>query len=129
MEWLDKAEQVSEKNLTIDQAVCLIVGMSKIHDAGVLHDDAYPNNAVVIPGTTRGIWLDFFRAKLGAEDYYDNEMTVAGVFPIQLVSDLLRSSHYIFVVESDSKARRKVTNASCWFLTPISTHFCPYIRF
>lgn len=86
MEWLDKAEQVSETNLTVDQAVCLIIGMSKIHEAGVLHNDAYPNNAVVIPGTTRGVWLDFSCAKLGAEDYHKNEMTVAGKFPIQLVN-------------------------------------------
>lgn len=44
MEWPENAEQMSETNLTVDQAVYLIIEMSKIHEAEVLYNDIYPNN-------------------------------------------------------------------------------------
>lgn len=59
MEWLDGAERLNSRNVTIDHAITLVRGLSKIHDAGVLHFDAFERNILVIPGSKRAVWIDF----------------------------------------------------------------------
>ena len=85
MEWLEGAEQVSEENITLEQTLSLVVGLLKIHDAGVLHADICQENIVVIPRTSRGVWLDFSCAKVGHEYYHKQELEYEGLLPIILV--------------------------------------------
>lgn len=85
MEWLEGAEQLSIKNVTIDNAITLTNGLSKIHEAGILHFDTFERNMLVIPGTIRGIWIDFSCAQVGNERYHEQEMYSGGAIPIELV--------------------------------------------
>ena len=59
IEWLDGAERLNSQNVTIDHAITLVRGLSKIHDAGVLHFDAVDRNILVFPGSKRAVWIDF----------------------------------------------------------------------
>ena len=86
MEWLEGAQQLSEDNVTIDHAICLAIGLSKIHDAGVLHWDTFPRNILVIPGSKRGVWIDFSCAQIGEERVHDKEMYIGGGLAIEMVN-------------------------------------------
>ena len=59
MEWLEGAERLNSQNITMDHAVTLVMGLTKIHDAGVLHFDTFDRNILVIPGSQRAVWIDF----------------------------------------------------------------------
>jgi len=85
MEWIDGSEMLSDENVTLEHAQCLVRGLMKIHEAGVLHNDAFPKNMLVVPGTGRAVWVDFSCAKIGLPDEFEYEMRVGGLIPIQLV--------------------------------------------
>jgi serine/threonine protein kinase len=74
MEWIEDAEMLSEKNITVDLTVNFIHGLIHIHDAGVLHSDTFAQNMLVVPSKKRSVWIDFSCAKIGAELYYDQEI-------------------------------------------------------
>jgi hypothetical protein len=77
MEWIENAEQISAANVTVGNACKLLAGLSKIHQAGVLHNDVFRRNTMVIPGTNKAIWLDFSCAHLNEEAYLAQELEAA----------------------------------------------------
>jgi serine/threonine protein kinase len=86
MEWIEGSEQLTEANITIDLAVCLVNGLARIHEAGVLHDDTYERNILVVPGTSRGVWIDFSCSQVElVDEYLNEEMYIGGAIPIEIV--------------------------------------------
>ena len=87
MEWLEGAEQMNSQNITIDHAITLTRGLSKIHDAGVLHFDAFKRNMLVIPGSRRAVWIDFSCAQteLILDFSFRDETYINGAVPIEYV--------------------------------------------
>ena len=77
MEWLAGGEQLSVKNITIDNACSLLLALAKIHEAGVLHYDTYRRNLMVFPGTRRVVWLDFSCAHMNEEYAHAEELELA----------------------------------------------------
>jgi hypothetical protein len=92
IEWIDGAQHLSEENVTIDNAVSFVNGLAQIHNAGVLHYDTFPRNMLVVPGTTRGVWVDFSCSHIGQEEHHDSEMYSGGGIAIRYVSALLDST-------------------------------------
>jgi hypothetical protein len=86
MEWIAGAEQLSETNVTIGNTINLVHGLTKIHYAGILHFDTFPRNMLVVPGTERGVWVDFSCAQLGAEEHHDDELNAGGGIAVRYVS-------------------------------------------
>lgn len=85
MEWIEDAEVLSEKNVTIDLAVNFIRGLILIHNAGILHSDTFAHNMLVVPSKKRSVWIDFSCAELGAEPFYDQEAWGAAGISIRMV--------------------------------------------
>lgn len=77
MEWVENAEQLSTKNVTVGLASNLLTGLSKIHEAGVLHYDEYPRNMLVVPEIKRSLWIDFSCARMNEDKYLAQEMDIA----------------------------------------------------
>lgn len=73
MEWIEGAEHVSEKNITIGLAVRFAHGLAQIHNAGVLHFDTFDRNMLVVPRMRRAVWIDFSCAQLGEEEHHKGE--------------------------------------------------------
>jgi len=86
MEWIEGAEKISEQNITLDQAVALVAGLEKIHNAGILHFDTYPRNMLVVPGSRRAVWIDFSCSQAGEEYHHDSELYTGGIIPVSYVS-------------------------------------------
>jgi len=91
MEWLEGAEEISDTNITLPQAHCLVVGLQRIHDLELIHNDLQFSNIVVIPGTDRGVVLDFSCARLGNDEEIEGEMgigasVVMGMVPLYIAS-------------------------------------------
>jgi len=86
MEWLGKAEKVSAENITLDSAAMLLEGLADIHRAGVLHNDMYRRNIMVIPGEERGVWIDFSCAHTDEENMHRQEMNICGGIVLGLVA-------------------------------------------
>lgn len=88
MEWLEGAERLSPQNVTMQHAITLVRGLSKIHDAGVLHFDTFDRNILVIPGSRRAVWIDFSSAQTKdiMEGSFPQETYLGGGIPISYVS-------------------------------------------
>lgn len=87
MEWLEGAEQLNSQNITLDHAITLVRGLLKIHDAGVLHFDAFKRNILVFPGSRRAVWIDFSCAQteLILDFSFRDETYINGAVPIEFV--------------------------------------------
>jgi len=68
MEWIEGSERLSEENVRADHIVSLVRGLVRIHDAGVLHGDPYPQNMLVVPGSSRAVWIDFSCAQVNPDE-------------------------------------------------------------
>jgi predicted Ser/Thr protein kinase len=91
MEWIEGSEPISYANVTIDNVVSLTNGLYRIHEAGVLHDDPYPRNMLVVPGTSRGVWIDFSCSQVNVDEFLEQEMRGGGSVPAEMV----RASFFI----------------------------------
>ena len=87
MEWIDGAERLNSQNITIDHTITLVRGLSKIHDAGVLHFDTFERNILVIPGSRRAVWIDFSCAQTEniMEFSFPQETYIGGGLPMYYV--------------------------------------------
>lgn len=74
MEWIENAKALARDNVTIHNANVLLAGMSKIHQSGVLHYDAFMRNTLVVPEARRAVWIDFSCAHMNEETYLGEEM-------------------------------------------------------
>jgi hypothetical protein len=86
LEWIENAEQLSTENVTGIFASTFIAGLCKIHDAGVLHFDAYSRNQLVVPSAERAVWIDFSCAHFDDGEHMANEMFMAGGIIMERVS-------------------------------------------
>ena len=79
MEWLD-GERLTRQNITTDHAITLVTGLSKIHEAGVLHCDIFDRNILIIPNSKRAVWIDFSSAQTKDvwEKLFPQEMYLSG---------------------------------------------------
>jgi tRNA A-37 threonylcarbamoyl transferase component Bud32 len=66
--------------------------MSKIHQSGVLHYDAFMRNSLVVPAERRAVWIDFSCAHLNEETYLGEEMEGAASSILYRVFALVASS-------------------------------------
>jgi hypothetical protein len=85
MEWLEGAERISAKNITLTAACMLLNGLRRIHDAGIYHNDTFARNLVIIPEHEQGVWLDFSCARTGHEQYMREEMQNANALVLEYV--------------------------------------------
>ena len=86
MEWLEGAETMNRQNVSLDHAVALAYGLSKIHDAGILHFDGFDRNMMIFPGSNRAVWIDFSCAQVGSIDSaYRQETYSSGAVPMDYV--------------------------------------------
>jgi hypothetical protein len=91
IEWIENAEQLSTENVTARLASRLVAGLSRIHDAGVLHYDAYRRNQLVVPSTGRAVWIDFSCAHFNDEDIMYKEFErISGVIIERVLPPNLR---------------------------------------
>jgi predicted Ser/Thr protein kinase len=88
MEWIENAEQLSANNVNLDNACRLLKGLSKIHEAGVLHYDTFRRNLLVVPGTNRVLWIDFSCAHINEEKSHPVEMQGAAGVILEVVRPL-----------------------------------------
>jgi tRNA A-37 threonylcarbamoyl transferase component Bud32 len=88
MEWIENAEQMSAENITIDSACTLLTGLGKIHAAGVLHNDTFKRNLLVVREEENGIWTDFSCAQMGVETNFGEEMESAQGIILEMVSTI-----------------------------------------
>jgi len=72
MEWLADAEQLSAENITVSNAIQLVDGLYRIHEAGLTHYDIYRRNMLVLPKKDRGVWVDFSCAHIN-EKYINGQ--------------------------------------------------------
>jgi hypothetical protein len=75
---VENAEHLSTENVTIVNASALLAGLSKIHEGGVLHDDTFTRNILVVPGTSRALWIDFSVSQTYKNNAWAQEMENAG---------------------------------------------------
>ena len=110
IEWVEGAEPLSEKNINSGLAVNFIRGLNRIHSAGVLHNDTFIRNMLVVPSTKRSVWIDFSCAKIGMdEDYQDQEMWGAAGTVVRMVSDhILSDAKFKLVNRTAEEARSEV---------------------
>ena len=88
MEWVENAEHFSTDNVTVDTASTLLAGLTKIHEAGVLHDDTFPRNILMVPGTRRALWIDFSVSNTsGKNPPWAGEINIAGAMIMYHVLD------------------------------------------
>jgi serine/threonine protein kinase len=88
MEWIENGEQVSSENISISSAAMLIAGLEKVHKVGVLHNDIYKRNILVVRDEDRGVWTDFSCAySKGQEDYLGQEMSSARGIVLEMVRE------------------------------------------
>jgi hypothetical protein len=85
LEWIEGAEPLSEKNVTLGSVMGLINGLAQIHNAGILHFDTFERNMLVVPETDRGVWIDFSCAQIGEEYHHASEMLGAGGTAVEYV--------------------------------------------
>ena len=64
MEWPEGAEELSSENITIESTADLIRGLVLIHRAGILYNDLYRRNMMIMSAAERGVWVDFTCAHL-----------------------------------------------------------------
>jgi predicted Ser/Thr protein kinase len=79
MEWLGNMRQLSPETVNIQTACNLLEGLSKIHKAGVLHDDSFRRNMMVMPGPSgkRAVWIDFSCAHVTRQSEQAQEFVLA----------------------------------------------------
>jgi len=86
MEWLEGAEPINQRNVSLDHAVSLAYGLSKIHDAGILHFDGFDRNMMIFPDSKRAVWIDFSCAQVGSAEFsYRQETYGSGAVPMYYV--------------------------------------------
>lgn len=86
MEWLEGAQPINQKNVSLEHAVTLTYGLAKIHDAGILHFDGFDRNMMIFPGSNRAVWLDFSCAQVEAAEFaYRQETYSSGAVPVHYV--------------------------------------------
>jgi hypothetical protein len=104
MEWVEGAEQVSPDNISVPSACMLLNGLGKIHGAGVLHNDTFKRNLMVVPDKDRGVWTDFSCAHMGEETHFGGEMMCAQGIICTMVSGSSTFAHMTsFMKEVDVK--------------------------
>jgi serine/threonine protein kinase len=86
MEWIENGEQLSYENITLSSACMLLTGLAKIHHAGILHDDTFKRNLMIVRDEDRGIWTDFSCAQRGLEVNLAEEMESAQGIILELVN-------------------------------------------
>lgn len=60
LEYLPDAESLNCVNYSAARYRDAIVGMKRIHEAHVIHEDVYPKNILVVPGAPeRLVWVGF----------------------------------------------------------------------
>jgi len=74
IEWFDNAEKLSIWNITVPVALDLLMGLYRIHEAGVLHHDPFSRNMLVLPKANRAVWIDFSCAHLNRKALLGGEM-------------------------------------------------------
>jgi predicted Ser/Thr protein kinase len=84
LEWLDGAKQLSEQNMDSAVVIDFMRGLTQIHNAGILHNDIFECNMLVLP-SKRSVWIDFSCAKMGREDIHDQEALALAGFAIETV--------------------------------------------
>ena len=89
MEFLEGAEHFGRDNATINLGTNFVSGLTKIHEARVLHRDLFTRNMLVIPGSDRAVWVDFSCARIrGPPGSYEqtSELALAARIAIANVS-------------------------------------------
>ncbi|KAL3457957.1 hypothetical protein BJX64DRAFT_292620 [Aspergillus heterothallicus] len=69
LEYIVDMEEIHWSNYTDAKRDNLIQGLEDIHAAGVIHDDIYPRNMMVVKGDSeKAIWIDFDSAQTWDKD-------------------------------------------------------------
>ncbi|KAK2804854.1 hypothetical protein FQN51_001496 [Onygenales sp. PD_10] len=88
LEYLPHAEPLNCENYSKDRIQKTIMGIQAIHRARVVHNDPYPKNVMIVPGTAsngsdeRVVWIDFDIAlnygseKVGGRIQYDESSEI-----------------------------------------------------
>lgn len=76
LEWIDNAEPLTADNANIHNTSTLLAALSRVHACGVLHNDTYLRNTLVVPGERRAVWIDFSCAKLNEPSSILEEMEI-----------------------------------------------------
>ncbi|KAJ0413121.1 hypothetical protein BJY00DRAFT_306542 [Aspergillus carlsbadensis] len=98
LEYIADMEAIHWTNYTAAKRDNFIRGLEEIHAAGVIHDDVYPRNLMVVKGDAeRAIWIDFDRAQTWDEDNLSDRQKGWLDFERELVVELLQD------MEADSK--------------------------
>lgn len=97
MEWIENGKQVSAANVSVPNACVLLAGLSKIHQAGVLHGDIFRRNTLVVPGTDTAVWIDFSCSRLDQERYLAQELEAAAGMILWKVNPFPLSLTFIVV--------------------------------
>ena len=86
MEWIEGGERLTPENVRADHIVSFVRGLVRIHEAGVLHNDTWARNMLVVPGSNRAVWIDFGSATLDpTEEQMKQEMELGATHPITMV--------------------------------------------
>jgi serine/threonine protein kinase len=108
MEWIEDAEPLSAANATIHNTSILLAGLSKIHSSGVLHNDTFLRNSLIVPGTRKAVWIDFSCAHLNEESNIPVEMEVTARSILWKVRALiLKADIYSFMIMHGGKVLAK----------------------
>jgi len=84
MEWLEGGEQVSIDNINLDNACKFIKGLNEIHGAGVLHDDLYLRNIMVLPRSNRAVFVDFSCAQVSDKFTWEFDIIIRTILSLVL---------------------------------------------
>jgi predicted Ser/Thr protein kinase len=90
MEWIENSEAVSPENITFGHAWLLLEGLRKIHAAGIVHNDPYRRNVLVIPGTETAKWIDFSCAHVTRGPHMADEMRSATSMILECVPSIFK---------------------------------------
>ena len=94
IEYIPHMQMINLSTFTPSRMSKLVDILEKIHAAGVLHNDPYPRNMMVVPGNPdRVLWIDFDRAQTFSkalterqQGWFDEEVEMMDYFAKALVS-------------------------------------------
>ncbi|KAL3451373.1 hypothetical protein BJX65DRAFT_293393 [Aspergillus insuetus] len=90
LEYIPDMEAMHWTNYTDAKRDNFIRGLEEIHAAGVIHDDLYPRNMMVINGdSAKAIWIDFDRAQTWDQDNLTDKQKGWLQFESELAADQL----------------------------------------
>jgi len=123
LEWLDGAEQLSEQNMDSAVVIDFIRGIIQIHNAGILHNDIFERNMLVLP-SKRSVWVDFSCAKMGREDIHDQEASALAGFAIETVRSCSIFADIQLVDISKERGRAEFYNSYYLSTMPVFRRLC-----